>query len=74
MLQALYGPRRTPLPNLCSDSSFDAIFESSAGVVYILKGKISALCLLSPLMNLHEIYILFIMSHEISDVQVLLVH
>jgi hypothetical protein len=74
LLQALYGPRGTKLPDLCSDSSFDAIFEYPAGVIYILKGTTSALSLLSHLMILHERYILCIVSHEMSDVQVLFVY
>ncbi|XP_023709357.1 macrophage metalloelastase isoform X2 [Cryptotermes secundus] len=38
-IQALYGPRRPRPANLCSDSSFDAIFEYPAGVIYVLKGE-----------------------------------
>jgi hypothetical protein len=60
MLQALYGRRKGPRPpDLCSESSFDAIFEYPAGVIYVLKGKISGSWLLSYLTILRELYILF---------------
>jgi hypothetical protein len=37
--QALYGQRTHHPPDLCSDPTFDAIFQYPAGVIYILKGK-----------------------------------
>jgi hypothetical protein len=40
VLQALYGYRTVRPPDLCSTSSFDAIFEYQDGIVYILKGDI----------------------------------
>jgi hypothetical protein len=40
MLQALYGSRGNQPPDLCSNSSFDAIFEYPAGVIYVLKGEV----------------------------------
>jgi matrix metalloproteinase-14 (membrane-inserted) len=38
-IQALYGPRTHFPPDLCSNSTFDAIFQYPAGVIYILKGE-----------------------------------
>ncbi|PNF31898.1 hypothetical protein B7P43_G07939 [Cryptotermes secundus] len=38
-IQALYGRRTRPPPDLCSDPTFDAIFQYPAGVIYILKGE-----------------------------------
>jgi hypothetical protein len=69
VLQASYGPRRTKPPNLCSNSSFDALFEYPAGVIYVLKGKIFVSWFLSYLMTLHELHTLFTVSHEITDVE-----
>jgi hypothetical protein len=37
--QTLYGRRTRLPPDLCSDSTFDAIFQYPAGVIYVLKGK-----------------------------------
>jgi hypothetical protein len=31
--------RKDHPPDLCSDSSFDAIFENPDGIIYVLKGK-----------------------------------
>lgn len=38
-IQALYGRRTHHPPDLCSDPTFDAIFQYPAGVIYILKGE-----------------------------------
>jgi hypothetical protein len=35
----LYGPRSHHLPDLCLNSTFDAIFENPDGLIYVLKGK-----------------------------------
>jgi hypothetical protein len=35
----LYGKRKDQPPDLCSESSFDAIFEDPDGIIYVLKGK-----------------------------------
>jgi hypothetical protein len=43
MLQSLYGPRRSYQPALCPNSSFDAIFEYPAGVIYVLKGELNTI-------------------------------
>jgi hypothetical protein len=40
VLQALYGQRTIRPPDLCSSSSFDAIFEYPNGTIYVLKGNI----------------------------------
>jgi hypothetical protein len=37
----LYGPRKSHPPALCPNSSFDAIFEYPAGVIYVLKGELN---------------------------------
>lgn len=37
-VQLLYGPRRHHPPDLCLNSSFDAIFENPDGIIYVLKG------------------------------------
>jgi hypothetical protein len=41
IFQSLYGPRKSHPPALCSNSSFDAIFEYPAGIIYVLKGKLN---------------------------------
>jgi len=40
----LYGPRKSHPPALCPNSSFDAIFEYPAGVIYVLKGELNTVC------------------------------
>ncbi|GFG31508.1 hypothetical protein Cfor_11665 [Coptotermes formosanus] len=35
----LYGPRRHHPPDLCLNSSFDAIFENPDGIIYVLQGR-----------------------------------
>jgi len=40
VLQALYGYRTVRVPDLCSSSSFDAMFEYPDGIIYVLKGEI----------------------------------
>jgi hypothetical protein len=37
--QALYGEDMHFPPDPCSDSTFDAIFQYPAGVMYVLKGE-----------------------------------
>lgn len=39
LFQDLYGQRIHFPPDICSDSTFDAIFQYPAGVTYVLKGK-----------------------------------
>ncbi|XP_069689650.1 uncharacterized protein [Periplaneta americana] len=36
-IQSLYGVKRNQTPDLCSNSSFDAIFEYPPGIIYVLK-------------------------------------
>lgn len=38
-IQNLYGNRTVQLPDLCSSSSFDAMFEYPDGIIYIFKGE-----------------------------------
>ena len=39
LFQDLYGRRSHHPPDLCLNSSFDAIFENPDGIIYVLKGK-----------------------------------
>lgn len=39
LFQHLYGRRTHHPPDLCLNSSFDAIFENPDGIIYVLKGK-----------------------------------
>jgi len=43
IFQSLYGPRTSHPPALCPNSSFDAIFECPAGVIYVLKGELNTI-------------------------------
>jgi hypothetical protein len=39
LFQLLYGRKIHHPPDLCANSSFDAIFENPDGIIYVLKGK-----------------------------------
>ncbi|XP_069689646.1 matrix metalloproteinase-14-like [Periplaneta americana] len=36
-IQSLYGKKKVKSPNICTDSTIDAIFQHSPGVMYVLK-------------------------------------
>ena len=44
LFQDLYGRRSHHPPDLCLNSSFDAIFENPDGIIYVLKGKNIYIC------------------------------